>query len=118
MELENILNGFLEGKEVEKETNKKEIVNERFLMISNLKDEKDYEEDEDEDDYEEDDEDDYEEDEEDEDEEEDYEELDIEVISDEEKIKIACDILNHVENYHPGLDKAIMILQDMIEDNY
>ena len=113
MELENILNGFLEGKEVEKETNKKEIVDERFLMISNLKDkEEDYEEE----DYEE--EDDEENEGEDEDEDEEYEELDIEAISDEERIRIACDILNHIEEYHPGLDKAIMILQDIIEDSY
>ena len=110
MELENILNNFLEGKEVvEKENDKKEIVDERFLMISNLKEK---EEDED---YEEEEED---EEEYDEDEDEDYEELDIETISDEEKIKIACDVLNHVQEYHPGLDKAIMILQDIIEDSY
>ena len=109
MELENILNNFLEGKEVvvEKENDKKEIVDERFLMISNLKEKEEDEEEEE-----------YDEDEEDEDEDEDYEELDIEAISDEEKIKIACDILNHVQEYHPGLDKAIMILQDIVEDTY
>jgi ABC-type Zn2+ transport system substrate-binding protein/surface adhesin len=106
MELENVLNSFLEGKEVEKRSDKKEIVDERLLMISNLKEKEDEEDEED-----------YEEEDEDEDEE-DYEELDIEAISDEEKIKIACDILNHVQEYHPGLDKAIMILQDIVEDTY
>lgn len=115
MELENILKDFLEEKEVKK----KETVNEEtFLSISSLKEkskdyEDDYEDEEEDDDYEDEDES-----EEDEDEEEDdYEELDIELISDVERMKIANDILNHIENDYPGLDKIIMILQDIIEDN-
>ena len=99
MELEKILNDFLDEKEI-----KKEEVNERFLVINGLQDDK-YEKEEEE------------EEEEDEDEDEDYQDIDIETISDIERMKIASDILHHIQNYYPGLEKIIMTLEDIIEDS-
>jgi hypothetical protein len=115
MELENILKDFLE----EKEITKKESVNETtFLSISNLeKKSKDYDKDQDMEDEDYDDMDEEEDDEDYNDEDEEYVDLDIETISDIERIKIACDILNHIENDYLGLDKIIMTLQDIIEEN-
>jgi hypothetical protein len=119
MELEKILNDFLDEKEVKKEIkneSKKEELNERFLVIKGMENIPQDEEDEDE--YEDDEEEDDEEYDEDEDEdEEDYNDIDIETISDVERIKIVCDILHHIDNYYPGLDKVIMTLEDIIEDN-
>jgi hypothetical protein len=97
MKLEKILNDFLDEKEVEK----KEEVNERFLVIKGLQDDKYEEEEEEEDDEDED----------------DYQDIDIESISDVERMKIASDILHHIQNYYPGLEKIIMTLEDIIEDN-
>jgi hypothetical protein len=117
MELEKILNNYLEGKEIIKENNDMNSLN------NNLDDEDLYEDDEDQEDQDlyEDEGDDEDYDDEDEDEEddsdEDFEEIDIETITDLEKMKIVCDILNHIENDYPGLEKIITTLQDIIEDN-
>jgi hypothetical protein len=97
MELEKILNDFLEEKEI-----KKEEINEKLLVINGLQDDK-YEKEEEE--------------EEEEDEDEDYQDIDIETISDIERMKIASDILHHIQNYYPGLEKIIMTLEDIIEDS-
>lgn len=122
MELDKILNNYLEG-------NEKKIIKEDKDMNSLNNNLDDYEDDEDdfeendlnydeddddeEDDFYEDDDDEEDEDENDEDE----EDIDIETIDDIEKIKIVCTILNHVENDYPGLEKIIMSLQDIIDEN-
>jgi len=114
MELEKILNNYLEGKEIIKENNDMNSLN------NNLDDEDLYEEDEDLEDQDsyEDGEEDYDDEEDDEEYgDDDFEEVDIETITDLEKMKIVCDILNHIENDYPGLEKIITILQDIIEDN-
>lgn len=105
MELEKILTDYLEEKQVKK-TVEKEVIDEKFLSIRDLKEE-DYEEDEEDDEEE-----DYEEDEDD-----DTDEIDILKITDVEKIRIALDILSNVNDYYDGLEEAIMTLQDIIEDN-
>ena len=100
MELEKILNDYLQGKE---------IIKENMNKINDNLDE--YEDEEEE--YEDDDDD--EEDEE--DEEDESEEIDIETITDIEKMKIVCNILDHIENDYPNLEKIIMSLQDIIEEH-
>lgn len=108
MELEKILNNYLEGKEVIKEN----------MDMNKLNDNLDDYEDEEYDDENEDDEEDYDDSEDyEEDNDEDYEDVDIETITDIEKMRIVCDILNHIENDYPGLEKIIVTLQDIIEEN-
>lgn len=124
MELENILKNYLN----------EEIVTENtMLSITNLEkkskdyeedledeDMKDYEEEDEEEDDEDEDEDEDDEDEDDEEEDEDdeeYTDIDIETISDMEKIKIVLDILNHIKKDYDGLDDTIITLQDIIDEN-
>jgi len=102
MELEKILNDYLEGKEVIKEN----------MNMNKLNDNLDEDEDEEDEEDEE-----YEDEEYEEDEEHENEEIDIETITDIEKMKIVCNILDHIENDYPNLEKIIMALQDIIEEH-
>ena len=110
MELEKILNNYLEGKEIIKENIDMNKLNNNVddLYEDDIEEDEDQYEDEDDDQCEEG---------EDEDEDEDEEDIDIETITDVEKMRIVCSILNHVENDYPGLEEIITKLQDIIEEN-